>query len=171
MTKRKHGSESIMANKTSTLIMVVLGVVLVAGQDLASDTTALLAFGSLHDPRGLKLNWTIANPTCTWLGITCANNRVTELRLPGKGLRGVIPPGSLSNITELQVASLRGNKLTGVFPDEFGACKKLQQLYLAGNDFSGSLPNLPALWPQLTSLSLDYNKSVPISHCSVYASS
>lgn len=156
---RKHGSESIMATMASAM-MVVLSVVSVAGQDLAADTRALLAFGTLHDPRGLKLNWTNSTSTCSWLGITCTNNRVTELRLPGKGLRGIIPPGSLSSITELQVVSLRGNKLTGVFPDEFGGCKKLQQLYLAGNDFNGSLPNLPALWPQLTSLSLDYNRSV-----------
>lgn len=149
-----------MAKVASTLIMVVLSVVSVAGQDLASDTAALLAFGALHDPKGLKLNWTNISSTCSWLGITCTNNRVTELRLPGKGLRGIIPPGSLSNITELQVVSLRGNKLTGVFPDEFAGCKNLQQLYLAGNDFVGSLPNLPALWPRLTSLSLDYNRSV-----------
>lgn len=150
-----------MVKMASTLIMVtLLSVVSVSGQDLASDTRALLAFSTLHDPNGLKLNWTNITSTCSWLGITCGNNRVTELRLPGKGLRGIIPPGSLSNITELQVVSLRGNTLTGDYPDEFGGCKNLRQLHLAGNDFYGSLPNLSALWPGLTSLSLDYNRSV-----------
>lgn len=153
-----------MVKMASTWMILVLSVVLVAGQDLAADTRGLLAFGTLHDPQGLKLNWTNSTATCSWLGITCVNNRVTELRLPGKGLRGVIPPGSLSSLTELEVVSLRGNKLTGVFPDEFGGCPKLQELYLAGNEFSGSLPDLPAVWPRLTSLSVDFNRLVSACH-------
>ena len=139
-------------------LMVVLGVAWVAGQDLAADTRGLIVFSNYHDPTGTKLNWTNATSPCSWLGITCSNNRVTEVRLPGKGLRGIIPPGSLSLLTELKVVSLRGNKLSEEFPGELGKCSNLQQLYLAGNEYYGSLPNLSALWPQLNSLGLEYNR-------------
>lgn len=147
-----------MATKMATTLMVVFGVVSVAGQDLAADTRALAAFSNYHDPRGVKLNWTNATSTCIWLGITCTNNRVTEVRLPGKGFRGIIPPGSLGSLSELQVVSLRGNKLREEFPGELGKLSNLQQLYLAGNEYFGSLPNLAALWPRLTSLGLEYNR-------------
>ncbi|KAG0563779.1 hypothetical protein M758_8G055500 [Ceratodon purpureus] len=157
MTKRRHGSESTMVTKMATALMVVFGVVSVAGQDLASDTRGLVTFGNYHDPKGVKLNWTNTTSTCSWVGITCTNNRVTEVRLPGKGFRGIIPPGSLGTLSELQVVSLRGNKLREQFPGELGNLKKLQQLYLAGNEYYGSLPDISALWPGLTSLGLEYN--------------
>lgn len=158
MTKRRHGSEPAMATNMTTTLMVVFGVVLVAGQDLASDSEGLFTFSNSHDPEGVKLNWTNTTSPCNWLGITCDGNRVAEVRLPGKGFRGVIPPGSLGTLSELRVVSLRGNKLREQFPGELGKLKNLQQLYLAGNEYYGSLPDLSELWPQLISLGLEYNK-------------
>lgn len=141
------------------MIRIPLGVASVAGQDLGADTRALLVFSNFHDPKGTKLRWTNASWTCNWRGITCFGNRVTEVRLPGKGFRGNIPTGSLSLISELRIVSLRGNWLTGSFPGELGNCNNLESLYLAGNDFYGPLPNdLHAVWPRLTHLSLEYNR-------------
>jgi hypothetical protein len=146
------------------LILVLFSAVSVAGQDLAADTRALIAFSNLHDPRGTKLNWKNTTWTCNWRGVTCTQNRVTELRLPGKGFRGSIPPETLSLISALHVVSLRGNKLTGPFPGELGNCNNLESLFLAGNDFYGPLPDdLVGLWPRLTHLSLEFNKSAPSS--------
>lgn len=158
MTKRNDGVRIV------TALIVLLSVVASGAgeEDLATDTKALLAFSDVHDPRGTKLHWTNTTWTCKWRGITCAQNRVTELRLPGKGFRGSIPADSLSLLSQLRVVSLRGNRLTGSFPGELGHCKNLQSLYLAGNDFYGLLPDdLPGQWPLLTHLGLEYNRSVP----------
>jgi hypothetical protein len=161
-----HGSESVMVTKIVGMCLL-LGVVAVAGQDLAADTRALMVFSSYHDPEGVKLNWTNATSPCSWVVITCSNNRVTEVRLPGKGFRGIIPPGSLGSLSALQVVSLRGNRLSAQFPGELANCHNLQQLYLAGNEFYGSLPNLSAFWPQLNSLGLEYNRLVICHLCSL----
>jgi len=143
----------------AVIFMSVLRAAAVNGQDLDADTRALLVFGSVHDPRGTKLKWSNATATCTWKGITCVENRVQEVRLPGKGFRGDIPPGSLGLLTELRVVSLRNNKLTGMIPGELAGCNKLQALYLANNQFSGPVLSLTGLWPQLQRLSLDNNRS------------
>ena len=152
-------ASTTMAAKTATLLLVVLSIgSVVVGQDLAADKRALLSFSAVLDPQGKKMGWNNLTSPCIWRGITCANNRVTEVRLPGKGFRGPIPPGSLGLLTELQVVSLRSNKLTGLFPGELGQCNNLQALYLAGNEFYGPILSLTGLWPNLNSLTLDANK-------------
>jgi Leucine-rich repeat (LRR) protein len=140
------------------VVVVVLSVALAAGQDLEADTRALLAFSAVHDPRGTKMGWSNRTATCVWRGITCAANRVTEVRLPGKDFRGEIPHGSLGMLTELRVVSLRNNHLTGLFPGELGDCNNLQALYLSGNRFFGPVLTLSGLWPQLSRLSLQANQ-------------
>lgn len=155
MTKsRRHGT-------VATIFLMVLSVAVTTavGQDLAADTRALLVFSSVHDPLGTKLRWSNATAVCTWKGITCVDNRVSEVRLPGKGLRGIIPPGSLGLLSELRILSLRNNKLTGAFPGDLASCNKLQSLYLTNNQFSGPVLSLTGLWPQLQRLSLEYNRS------------
>lgn len=158
MTKRKQLEPE---SSIGALIVLLLSGVLssVAGQDLATDTKALIAFRDVHDPRGTKLNWTNSTWTCNWRGITCVQNRVTEVRLPGKGFRGSIPPASLSLLSELRVVSLRGNRLTGDFPGELRNCKNVEALFLAGNDFFGHLPDdVSGFWPRLSHLGLEYNR-------------
>ncbi|KAG0600286.1 hypothetical protein M758_11G021900 [Ceratodon purpureus] len=130
----------------------------VAGQNLAADTQALITFRNVFDPRGTKLNWTNTTSTCSWNGVVCSNDRVTQIRLPGEGLRGPVPTNSLSLLSELRVVSLRNNMLTGPFPGELGNCNHLHALYLGYNDFYGPVPNLTGFWPRLTHLSLQYNR-------------
>ncbi|KAG0563774.1 hypothetical protein M758_8G055100 [Ceratodon purpureus] len=160
MTNTRNGPVSpTMAIKTTTLLLVIFSIVsATVGQDLAADTKALLIFSTIHDPKGTKMGWSNLTSTCTWRGITCEGDRVTEVRLPGKGFRGEIPAGSLGLLSELRVVSLRGNKLTGLFPGELGDCNKLEALYLARNDFYGPVLTLTGLWPRLTRLSLEANK-------------
>lgn len=155
MTKsRRNGSTAAVI-----IFMVVLNVAVTAtGQDLAADTRALLAFSAVHDPRGTKLNWNNATSICTWKGIRCVDNRVQEVRLPGKAFRGDIPPGSLGSLSELRVVSLRNNKFTGALPGQFATCNKLESLFLANNFFSGPLEILTGQWPNLQRLSLEYNR-------------
>lgn len=141
--------------------MVLLCLVaMAAAQDLAADTKALITFRNVFDPRGTKLNWSNTTSACTWNGVVCSSNRVTQIRLPGEGLTGVIPSASLSLLSELRVVSLRNNQLTGPFPGELGNCNHVHALYLGGNDFYGPVPNLTGFWPRLTHLSLEFNRLV-----------
>lgn len=146
----------------TTGLMVLCFVAVAGGQDLAADTRALITFRNVFDPRGTKLNWTNTTSACTWNGVVCSRDRVTQLRLPGEGLRGTIPSASLSLLSELRVVSLRNNMLTGPFPGELGNCSHVHALYLGNNDFYGPVPNLTGFWPRLTHLSLQYNRSVPL---------
>nr|GMC75167.1 probable inactive receptor kinase At1g48480 [Ipomoea batatas] len=77
---------------------------------------------------------------CNWPGVTCENERVTVLRLPGSSLSGSIPPYTLSNLTRLRTLSLRLNRLSGQLPSDLSQCVELRNLYLQGNRFSGAIP-------------------------------
>ncbi|XP_010268752.1 PREDICTED: probable inactive receptor kinase At1g48480 [Nelumbo nucifera] len=108
--------------------------------DLAAERTALIALRLAVGGRSLLWNTTDQSP-CRWQGITCENNRVTVLRLPGNGLIGQIPVGIFGNLTQLHTLSLRLNALTGPLPSDLAASTDLRNLYLQGNFFSGEIPS------------------------------
>ncbi|CAA7023376.1 unnamed protein product [Microthlaspi erraticum] len=140
--------------------------------DLAGDRQALLDFlnNIIHPP---SLAWNASSPVCaTWLGVTCDGDgtRVTGLHLPGTSLLGVIPPGTISRLSELQILSLRSNGLQGPFPIDFLQLKKLKAISLSGNRFSGPLPTDFATWSNLTVLDLSVNRfngSIPAGFASL----
>lgn len=106
--------------------------------DLASDRAALLALRNAV--KGRPFLWNTTEPTpCSWNGVKCENQRVTELRLPGKGLAGQLPLG-IGNLTQLVTLSLRANTLSGPIPPDFANLGLLQNLYLQDNSFSGEIP-------------------------------
>ena len=160
MAHPNHGPKPANMAKvaTTTWMALFLCSLSVVGQDLAADTQALITFRNAFDPTGTKLKWTNTTSTCSWNGVKCSNDRVTQIRLPGEGLRGTIPEGTLSLLSELRVVSLRNNMLTGPFPGELGNCNHVHALYLGYNDFYGPVPNLTGFWPRLTHLSLQYNR-------------
>ncbi|KAK3121749.1 hypothetical protein QOZ80_8BG0660280 [Eleusine coracana subsp. coracana] len=112
-------------------------------QNLASDRAALLALRDALDP-GRRLPWDPAAPTpCNnWRGVTCdaSGNRVVELRLPAKSLRGTIPSGTVGNLTALQKLSLRFNAVSGAIPADVGNLAELRGLFLRGNLLDGEIP-------------------------------
>ncbi|CAH2044263.1 unnamed protein product [Thlaspi arvense] len=124
--------------------------------NLAGDRQALLDFlNNIIYPRSLA--WNASSPVCaTWSGVTCDRDgtRVTALHLPGASLLGVIPPGTISRLSELQTLSLRSNGLRGPFPIDFLQLKKLKAISLSNNNFSGSLPTDYSTWTKLTVLDL-----------------
>ncbi|KAJ3705820.1 hypothetical protein LUZ61_009525 [Rhynchospora tenuis] len=123
--------------------------------DINSDQAALLAFRSAVAPR---LNdWNSSNSTCSWKGIRCSSNRVTEIRLPASGLYGQLPSGVLGNLTALQVLSLRHNFLTGTIPSDLARCTQLTMINLDSNSFTGDIPSAIFSLPLLTSLTLSNN--------------
>ncbi|CAO2175142.1 unnamed protein product [Urochloa humidicola] len=120
-----------------------------------ADKAALLAFLAGVGRGGaarLRVNWPTTALACStpttagWTGVTCNpdGTRITALHLPGLGLSGAVPPGTLSRLDALQLLSLRSNNLSGAFPSDILALPSLTGLHLQRNAFSGPLPSSPA---------------------------
>ena len=91
--------------------------------------------------RTVTLNWALNTPISDWEGITVGGTpqRVTEVSLPDKALKGTIPP-ILELLTGLEVLDLKNNDLTGRIPSGLGRLESLDELYLAGNRLTGCIP-------------------------------
>eukprot|EP00258_Populus_trichocarpa_P022301 XP_024438320.1 probable inactive receptor kinase At1g48480 [Populus trichocarpa] len=124
--------------------------------DLSADHSALLTLRSAVLGRTLLWNTSLPTP-CSWTGVSCEQNRVTVLRLPGFALTGEIPLGIFSNLTELRTLSLRLNALSGKLPQDLANCKSLRNLYLQGNLFSGEIPDFLFGLKDLVRLNLGEN--------------
>ncbi|XP_066345240.1 probable inactive receptor kinase RLK902 [Miscanthus floridulus] len=124
--------------------------------DLASDTAALQAF--LAPFGSATVSWNSSQPTCSWTGIVCTGSRVTEIHLPGEGLRGALPVGPLGELTKLAVLSLRYNALSGTLPRDLASCVELRVINLQSNLLSGELPAEVLALPALTQLNLAENR-------------
>ncbi|PKU75723.1 probable inactive receptor kinase At1g48480 [Dendrobium catenatum] len=123
--------------------------------DLAGDGAALMTFRAAVGR--FVLPWNTSVSPCMWPGVTCASNRVVSLRLPGSGLIGQIPEGTLGNLSNLQTLSLRFNALSGPLPSDLARCKELRNLYLQGNRFSGEIPAFLSSLSSLVRLNLAEN--------------
>ncbi|KAF8087215.1 hypothetical protein N665_0595s0025 [Sinapis alba] len=136
--------------------------------DPVQDKRALLEFLTIMRPTR-SLNWNETIPLCkNWTGVTCNHNesRIIAVRLPAVGLNGQIPPNTISRLSALRVLSLRSNRISGLFPEDFAEMKDLAFLYLEDNDFSGPLPLDFSVWKKLVSLNLSnnrFNGTVPVS--------
>ncbi|OEL14733.1 putative inactive receptor kinase [Dichanthelium oligosanthes] len=106
-----------------------------------SERSALLAFLTAtrqHERR--SLGWDASAPTCGWAGVTCdaANSTVVAVRLPGVGIAGAIPRGTLGRLANLRVLSLRANRVVGTIPGDLLRLPRLRALYLQQNLLSGA---------------------------------
>ncbi|KAG9142279.1 hypothetical protein Leryth_007702 [Lithospermum erythrorhizon] len=130
-----------------------------ANSEPTQDKQALLAFISkiAHSNR---LQWNASDSACNWVGVECDPSQasVHNLRLPGVGLVGQIPPNTLGLLTELRVLSLRSNGLVGSIPSDFSNLKSLRSLYLQNNQFSGDFPPSITELTRLTRLDISSNK-------------
>ncbi|KZV27143.1 hypothetical protein F511_31105 [Dorcoceras hygrometricum] len=124
------------------LLFVLLHLLsLASSSDLSTDRAALLALRSAVGGRTLFWNATFSTP-CNWQGVLCENNRVTVLRLPGSSLFGTLPSNTISNLTLLHTLSLRLNHLYGPLPSDLARLSQLQNLFLQGNRFSGTVSDV-----------------------------
>jgi len=132
-----------------------------------ADKAALLAFlagvGRGAAARA-RINWPATPLACAaragWTGVTCSADkaRVVALHLPGLGLSGAVPPGTLARLDALQLLSLRANNLSGPFPADLLALPALAGLHLQRNAFSGAVPAGLAGLRALQVLDLSYNR-------------
>ncbi|KAG9156235.1 hypothetical protein Leryth_022117 [Lithospermum erythrorhizon] len=126
--------------------------------DLDSDRSALVALRSAVRGRLLSWNVTESSP-CNWVGVTCSPDfsYVTELRFPGMGLTGNIPPNTISNLTRLSTLSLRYNLLTSPLPSDISKLTELRNIYLQHNLFTGPVPDEIYSLTSLVRLNLAHN--------------
>ncbi|TVU34537.1 hypothetical protein EJB05_16373 [Eragrostis curvula] len=124
----------------------------------ASERSALLAFLTAT-PHERKLGWNTSTPACSWVGVTCdpSNSSVVEVRLPGVGLIGAIPAGTLGRLPNLRVLSLRSNRVLGSLPDDLLQLPNLKSLFLQHNLLSGAIPARVAGLAGLERLVLAHN--------------
>ncbi|KAF7029767.1 hypothetical protein CFC21_041441 [Triticum aestivum] len=106
-----------------------------------SERSALLAFLTAT-PHERRLGWNTSTPACAWVGVTCdaAQSTVVQLRLPGVGLVGAIPPATIGRLPNLQVLSLRSNRIIGGIPDDLLHLSSLRAIFLQNNMISGAIP-------------------------------
>ncbi|XP_077211692.1 putative inactive receptor kinase At2g26730 [Tasmannia lanceolata] len=141
----------------SSLLFLYLLSMRVASEP-TQDKQALLSFLS-QTPHENRLQWNSSDSACNWVGVQCDENQthVIYLHLPGTGLVGQIPAGTLGRLTELRVLSLRSNRLSGQLPSDFSNLKLVRNLYLQDNLFSGEFPPSLTQLTRLTRLDLSFN--------------
>ncbi|KAL2628588.1 hypothetical protein R1flu_013274 [Riccia fluitans] len=116
------------------------------------DSRALLEFkAGLTDPRGVFSSWQDGTNCCTWSGVNCTSSgRVQGLQtfapFPTRGPDPQRDPNyggvlgeSLGNLTELVTLNLDYILFNGPMPNSFNRLKKLEDLSLFLNNFTGSL--------------------------------
>ena len=94
---------------------------------------------------------------CSWEGVTCNGNSITEITLRFNRLTGSIPP-ELGQLSQLTYLSLLFNQLTGSIPPELGQLSQLTKLILSSNQLTGSIPPELGQLSQLTKLILHSNQ-------------
>ncbi|KAL5571312.1 hypothetical protein UlMin_020909 [Ulmus minor] len=135
---------------------------------LNEDGQALLSFkGSFKEfPESCFTNWNSSdeNP-CSWLGVTCKEERVVTLSIPNGKLSGILS-ADLGKLSALRHLNLPDNKLYGNLPSDFFNAKELRRLILSGNALSGAVPPQIGNFSYLQTLDLSqnsFNGSIPSS--------
>lgn len=86
--------------------------------------------------------WAGNNPCGSpqWPDLICNKMDVTQIRLHGKNLSGMISP-AFANLTRLQWLDLSNNQLTGVIPDSLTTLANLNYLDVSNNRLTGQVPD------------------------------
>jgi hypothetical protein len=85
--------------------------------------------------------WTLSSSShCTWPGVVCTDNSITQLLLDNKNISGTIPP-FISDLKNLKVLNFSNNSFIGRFPVAVYNFSKLEILDLSQNYFVGTIPD------------------------------
>ncbi|MCF0058298.1 T9SS type A sorting domain-containing protein [Dyadobacter sp. CY356] len=153
------------------ILAFLFSVTVSSGQTLEDDRLALLSLYNSTNGAGWinKTGWNPGGPTgdspCGWFGVTCKDNRVTELNLENNSLTGSLP-ADIGNLSALVSLNLKGNDplwlqgayltISGTIPAQIGNLSNLEYLDLGGNKFSGSIPSSIGNLIKLTYLNINY---------------
>ncbi|XP_008806039.2 probable leucine-rich repeat receptor-like protein kinase At1g68400 [Phoenix dactylifera] len=165
MEEKQLQSAHLLPPPLILLLLLELSLVSASSSSLDGDLSALLAFRALSDPaqKLASWNWSDPAPCKTWLGVCCAQGRVTRLILEDLSLSGPDGLPALTRLDQLRVLSLKTNLLSGPIPD-FSPLAALKLLFLSHNNLSGPIPPSFSSLPRLYRLDLSYNNlsgSVP----------
>ena len=118
----------------------------------------------------LPLNQLIDNPLivnktnlyapnyCSWTGISCNFNEVSDVVLKGYIMKGSVP-SSIGLLQQLSRLDFSSNLLSGKIPSSIGGTNmaNLQYLDLSFNRFTGPIPTNVLIAPSLSTISLTNN--------------
>ena len=128
--------------------------------DAATDRAALVDFYNATGGANWTnhANWLSNAPLGEWHGVNTDDaGRVTELRLLENGLIGPIP-GTLGNLSNLNLINFGGNDLTGPIPTQLQNLGNLEELNLWENRLTGPVPDWLGSLGNLTRISLHGNQ-------------
>jgi hypothetical protein len=107
---------------------------------------------------GLLTNWVVqTQDECHWRGVTCVNDRVTQLGLGSLELAGTIP-SEISLLQDLAYLDVSQNNLQGSLSEGLYDLVNLQSLYLYQNQLTGSIPSSAGNWMSMSRLQLSQNQ-------------
>ncbi|MDX1413334.1 MAG: leucine-rich repeat domain-containing protein [Candidatus Promineifilaceae bacterium] len=124
-----------------------------------AECNSLAAFFAATNQLGPEIvDWFTIDDVCKyWTGITCAGGHIAELRLPGYGIEGYIPP-EIEDLKQLAALDLSGNQLGSSIPQNIGQMSELRELELSENVLIGEIPAQIGQLSELTHLGLASNQ-------------
>ncbi|KAL8055982.1 hypothetical protein ABFX02_04G090200 [Erythranthe guttata] len=109
-----------------------------------ADRSTLSTF-SLSISASPPLNWSPSVDCCSWEGIFCDENsgRVTDLRLPSRGLVGPVSASilNLTALSQLRFLDLSINRLSGSLTNDQDLPPNVRTFNLSGNNFHSTIPS------------------------------
>ncbi len=128
------GDYNVIVDSVPLLNSVTLSIFSTSISDYDRDRQALVDFYTNTNGSSWinNANW-LTGPMETWEGVKVENCRVTELRLSGNNILGVIP-SSFQNLTELKRLSLRDNDISGVL--DISSMLSLLTLHASNNNLT-----------------------------------
>ncbi|KAL3525657.1 hypothetical protein ACH5RR_014029 [Cinchona calisaya] len=165
------------------ILVLILHLRIQYSDGLNTDGVLLLSlkYNILEDPLGVLHSWNYHNETpCSWYGVSCEANRVTNLSLPNSQLLGSLPsnlgmipflkildlsnnsingslPLYLFSASQLRILDFSNNLISGELPENIGGLKSLQLLNLSDNALAGNIPENLSTLSNLTVISLKNN--------------
>ena len=115
------------------------------GLSCPSDVTERFVLMELYDSTGgdswtSRGGWDTDSELDDWHGVTVEDSLIRDLRLPGNGLEGPLPP-ALGSLLGLETLDLAGNDLTGGIVGAITSIDPLDTIRISGNeDMEGALP-------------------------------
>eukprot|EP01023_Acetabularia_acetabulum_P047056 TRINITY_DN4933_c0_g1_i5.p1 TRINITY_DN4933_c0_g1~~TRINITY_DN4933_c0_g1_i5.p1 ORF type:complete len:377 (-),score=26.17 TRINITY_DN4933_c0_g1_i5:71-1201(-) len=134
-----------------------------------SQATVLIEFTSNLPRDSTSLfNWVGEDPCENWVGITCENSEITEIRLRQnlllqEKLQTSIP-SALSTFKNLKFVDFSEMKLTGMLPPELSTLVQLENIDISQNSLTGKIPVEYSTWTSLKFVYFNDNSFADVLH-------